>query len=635
MTGFCFYIGDDQSIVDKMERSANDIWGSVVKKSFDSFSLLMAERGVNASYGESDNSVGAVAGYVRYDNIEYPENGKHCAPFYHNRRFLSEVRDEKRWPLGDNVTGCFSAVSYSKLEKEVALCNDIIGYIPLYYRYCESGLLGGTSLVVLGKALGAEIDVTGVLQRISAGGHYSNLGDRTILKRNKRLLPGEYMKFAVPGRKTSRRFDNTLYSDLQGGTTEGFAEETYSQLNHEIDLATSGIDKLSIALSGGWDSRILLAALSERKGDLSCHTMGASDLYESRLAKQCADYMGCPIEFYPLENRFFPQGELWKKIVSKTESAGFLHWTPLIEPNIDAPETVDEYLVIGGVADSLDGRNILRYSSRMARKKHFMRNLFIPNAKFSVIGPSQFQDWKEELKARVIADICHNRNKLAGALLDECDVETVKEETLCDLELGFKRIADQMPPYVELLDEIFRWFHYTRYFMGSQLLQAGAISNVLVPSMSLRFMRFSSNIDPAIKLRRGLLNAIGRQSGFGKLAKIPTSTIPLVSCSAPVIVQEMIWAGRHSIDNFLIRRMLKSKTVRDNERLLKSFSYAKEYGRSDTISNVSNWYSGRWIDLKPYLDILKKRAELSLWPSVNTDIAVPANISSILDLIHN
>ena len=53
------------------------------------------------------------------------------------------------------------------------------------------------------------------------------------------------------------------------------------------------------------------------------------------------------------------------------------------------------------------------------------------------------------------------------------------------------------------------------------------------------------------------------------------------------------------------------------------------------MKNVSNWYSGKWVFPETYLNIVMQRTDLMVWPSVDTDIAAPANISTILDLIYN
>ena len=634
MLGYCYYIGEDKSIVARLERASKMIWGDIKIKTHDSFHIIFPKKYYKLSYCENKNTIGGIYGYVRYDTNEFQNIKEEQLSFSHNSRFIREISKENNWPLGDNVTGCFSAVSYQKSNKEVILCNDIIGYLPLYYAQYKSGLFGGTSLIILGKTLGGEIDITGVLQRISSCGYYSNFGNRTILRKIKRMLPGEYLKYSLFNRKFIKKYDNTLYNNVQGGKTIDVAMRALTELNNEITLATNNIGNLSLALSGGLDSRILLAALSNKKDSLTCHTIGSPDLYESKLAKICAQYIGSPIRFYPFENNYFPEKDMWKKIVTKTEATGFLHWIPLIKQYINLKTTIDKYLIIGGITDNLDCRNVLAHHSRISRKRNFYRNLLNLKHKFHEINKIDYNSWKTRLSTSLITEICQNINKLGPALIDTADVKTITENTLIDLELGYKRIEDQMPPYVELLDEIFRWFHYSRFFMGSQLLQANSISNILVPSMSLGFTRFSSNIHPSIKLRRNLLNAMVQLKGFDKLGKLPTSTIPFVGPSSPKIIQELIWAGRHFADDLLIKRMLKSKKVRDNERLFKSFSYAKEYNRTNTLSNVSNWYSGKWINPESYLNTVMKRADLMLWPSVNTDIAVPGNISTILDLIY-
>lgn len=622
-------MGSDCSIIDKMEKVSTDIWGGMIRKSFDTFTLFIPEEDFQVSYGETEESIGAVSGYVRYDNFQNPLNGREDISFYHNRRFLSEVINKNSWPLGDNITGSFSAVSFSKVEKKVILCNDVIGYLPLYYKECPQGMLGGTSLVILGKCFSSEVDITGVLQRVTS--FYYNFGKRTLLKNVLRLLPGEKLIFSPKNNIKSSSFDNTLYTGSFIDNLDEASGSVWNLLKQEINIVVESRKKINITLSGGWDSRLILGGMLSHNRKIVCHTYGDKELFESKIAKQCADFIGSPIHYYNIENTYFPSRKEIEWLVNKTESASFLQWFNLIRSQSNKGKPL---ILTGDFSDCLDGRNYLEFHTRKMRRKWFLKRLIGRKEKFVYSDLNKFKEWKENKKNEILNNIVSNAPKLSGLLKNEISEKTIIEETELDLKQIFRRIEDNLPPFTVQFDEIFRWYHYTRYYQSSQLLQLASSFYPISPAMSIKMIRYSTNIHPKLKLRRKLLNTISKQPEFDGLREIPTTTIPLVKTTSPVILQELIWAGRHYLDYIFIKRMLKTKNIYKRQRFLKSQNTITEYRRNDTVLNVSEWFSGKWINSSSYIELIEKRADFSKWPSINNDIVIPANVSIILDLIY-
>ena len=629
MTRFCFCIGEDQSIINKMKKDATGAWGSVIKKSIDKFSLFIPEEDFKMSYAETSESIGAVAGYVRYDNFQYPIKRKEDVSFYHNSRFIDALQKKSGWPLGDNVTGSFSAISFSKKEKQLILCNDVIGYIPLYYKENSNGIAGGTSLIVLGKCFSADIDITGVLQRVTK--YYYNYGKRTLLKDVKRLLPGEKAEYSGKNNSIRSSFDSSLYTGTVDDRLSEVSENIWDYLKREINLVIESRNRINLTLSGGWDSRLILGGLLSHYNKITCHTYGNEEFYESKIAKKCADCIDSSILYYDLDNLYFPNKEKFEGLVNKTESASFLQWSNMIWTKSNKSKSI---ILLGDLSDCLDSRNYLEFHTRNKRKKWFFKRLAGHKEKFIFSNLNNFNKWKVSKKNEILDNVISNIPILSRSLINGILKKTIIEETEFDLEQIFKRIEDNLPPYTVQFDEIFRWYHYTRSYQSSQLLQLVPSFYPMSPAMSIRMIRYSTKIHPKLKLRRKLLNEISKQKEFNDLRKISTPTIPFVKNTSPIILQELIWSARHYIDYSLIKRMLKNKKLYKNERLFKSQDYAKEYRRDKTISNISELFSGRWIDPSSFIELAKRRADLSLWPSVNNDIVAPANVSTILDLIY-
>ncbi len=127
------------------------------------------------------------------------------------------------------------------------------------------------------------------------------------------------------------------------------------------------------------------------------------------------------------------------------------------------------------------------------------------------------------------------------------------------------------------------------------------------------------------------MDAIARLPEFDKLARIPTAQIPWISSRAPRPLRELLWGFRSTADQFLIRRVLRSRNPHKRQRVLRSLDFIKEYRREGSVPAVREWFSGKWLSGELYARTVTERAELLAWPLINSDITVPANVSIILD----
>lgn len=62
---------------------------------------------------------------------------------------------------------------------------------------------------------------------------------------------------------------------------------------------------MAIGLSGGMDSRLLLASVLENK-DIDCYIYGNEEFYETAIARRCACVAGAHSKSFPAEKNLFP-----------------------------------------------------------------------------------------------------------------------------------------------------------------------------------------------------------------------------------------------------------------------------------------------------------------------------------------
>jgi len=318
MASFLFYFGSDSTVVKNIRSAAITLWGEVKEVFEGCFWLFVPAANSGRVLCQSADALGAVAGYVCSDNLEGSKSK--CVPFeqLHNKSFIEEIVHPENWPLGDHWSGSFGAVAYSKRANLLIICNDLIGYIPVYYSESETGVIGGTSLIALSHAIRVEADVVGLLQRITRP--YCNYGRRTLLKPISRLLPGEKIHFSLHPLRFLSAFDNSLCKGVIDTDIRTVARGVWDCLKREIQLAASVDDHVYVAMSGGWDSRLVLGGLLNNGNAITCLTYGDKAHYESTIANRCASAAGAGHECFSIQQNYFPHRSSFEGFVRETEA---------------------------------------------------------------------------------------------------------------------------------------------------------------------------------------------------------------------------------------------------------------------------------------------------------------------------
>jgi hypothetical protein len=627
MAKFCFYYGADHNLLEKLRRAAVFCWGSVEESAHGSFRLFVATEDYEQSFCRTENLIGAVSGYVHNFGEQNPAGDVETNRRRHNERFLAEI-SKNSWPLDDDWTGNFAAAVYSPSKGEITLCNDIIGHLPLYYTQIDKGFAGGTSLIILSRTLECRTDAIGVLQRITVP--FCNYGRRTLLKNVSRLLPGERLQWVQQGAVVNREYDNSLCSELIDSDVGKAARRVWDCLQNEITTVTGDGKHFAVAMSGGWDSRLVLGGVRQSGSLVTCLTYGGEDHYETRIARRCAEAIGASHECFPIDDHYFPARREIETLIKETESGNYFEWFGIIEKarsnGIKVP------LLLGDLCESIDGRYMTQFSTRKARINSFLSGLAGAAESFPPADAAVFESWRDNKRNEITNALLANLPQLSADLSDSLTKEQAVRKIQADLELSFARVRDNKPHFAAMYDELFIWFHRIRFLLGNQITWLSAAFRPVSPGLSTRFLRLITSIHPKLRIRKRLMNGIIRLPEFDRLARIPSAQIPFLNSRAPDLIKDIFWGTRFGLDQLLIRRSLRTKNANNRQRVLRSLDYVKEYRRENSRRNVESWFSGKYIKRDDYLRIFRERAALNAWTLINVDIAAPANVSIILDL---
>ena len=539
----------------------------------------------------------------------------------------------KAWPLAPNITGSFSATLIKSNELEIILCTDQVGLYPLYYLQNEKFFFISNSIIMLGAVSGGDFDEAGIIQR-SLGPDYATLGSRTILKDCKRLLPGELLKWNFKGEQLKQEFDNRLFQQMQEpNKNNSRVKEYWLAYKREVEYCVNYSGKVNVALSGGIDSRIVLGAIPAGK-EIDCYTYGDTDNYETQIAEKLCRLKKGTFHACSNPDLYFPNPETFRKKVIETEAMELCSWLEITE---SIKEKKEEPLLLGELCEALPGRNIKSFSSKEFRKKNFLR-YFIRKKDycFTKADEINFAQWK----AKIIHQFkiyYHERN--IKKFEYKVENEKLLEELLLNLEELFNRIEAHQLPYAELYDELFSWYTFTRIHLAKHLLVANSKFHAYSPAMSLQMLTLTSRIHPNQRLNYRFAKELFRKNEeLQKLSKVPTAQAPLIPQNFPDLLKFAMWGIRSTVDQYLIRRMMKKKNPEIRYRLFKSINWAQVYHHPQMDKNLRDYFEPNEIGSLFFEDLFKQavdRKELKQWPFANLNIINAASLNVEVNSIKN
>lgn len=184
-------------------------------------------------------------------------------------------------------------------ERTLALANDRFGALPLYWAAAGSGVaLASGVRGVLAAGIPAEPDLEALREAVTFGGF--RLGDRTNVAAVKMLPGATVAEIRESGARLARSF---RWDEIPAQPQRSFPEltETAHRLWQEaIGRRLAGATRPGQTLSGGLDSRAILAEAAPRSSRWTAVTFGVPGCDDARYAERAAVAAGARWLFSPL-----------------------------------------------------------------------------------------------------------------------------------------------------------------------------------------------------------------------------------------------------------------------------------------------------------------------------------------------
>ena len=206
---------------------------------------------------------------------------------------LVHLYEEEGDKFLEKLNGLFSGLLIDKRQKRAVLFNDRYGVERIYYYEVDGDFYFASEAKALLRILPElrEFDEEGIAQFLAFG---CTLESRTLF-RGIRLLPGA-SAWSFEGQKRCKRkyFSPETWeaqSPLSAESYEGEFRETFQRI---LPRYTEADGKVGISLTGGLDTRMIMACLPVINSSYTCYTFaGANELtLDSRLAGKIAASLG-------------------------------------------------------------------------------------------------------------------------------------------------------------------------------------------------------------------------------------------------------------------------------------------------------------------------------------------------------
>jgi asparagine synthase (glutamine-hydrolysing) len=236
---------------------------------------------------------------LRASGHSFPDGDASCLVHLYEEHGLDFLR---------SLNGCFSGVIIDKRTNKVLLFNDRYGLGRVYVHENNDGLYFSSEAKAILNALPQlrRLDMRALGELLSCG---CTLQDRTLFPEIS-LLPTASVWTFSKGRpiRKERYFDTANWESQTQLSPEDYRRALKECFSKILPRYFAGKQRVALSLTGGLDSRMILAGSSVPKGQLQCYTFGGMyrDSEDVQVARLVAGLCQQPYSVITVDQRFFP-----------------------------------------------------------------------------------------------------------------------------------------------------------------------------------------------------------------------------------------------------------------------------------------------------------------------------------------
>lgn len=403
---------------------------------------------------------------------------------------------------------------------------------PMYYSQLGGGLTFSTLLRPLAGALeytGCRPDMIGAAQWLRRGNYM--FGRRTFYSGVSRLLPGQVLKYEPAEDRLTVYETSDLWTggyDARFSSPDRATEVCWEELLSALRKHVEPHWRTGLMMSGGWDSRVLLAGLRETFGPetIECLSHGDPGSREIAIVRQACETSGLAARVANTAEAY-DLGALetgFTRVETVTGPEWLYSGKVFAEMGLQAATAGTYGEILGGDQGPDDLKHGLSKIPALAREL-----LRFP------IGDTDVRpvDISVVREAFTVTTLSRPWYFLPAAWEA---IPSPTEEINADLEWNLDRLLRRGVQNQNQLLEAFLVESRQVQFTSRQLLSCRTAIDVSIPYADTRFVRLLASLPWSLKYHRSIMRGMLEQHARD-LLKIPVAAA-LVPANAPILVQE-------------------------------------------------------------------------------------------------
>jgi hypothetical protein len=403
------------------------------------------------------------------------------------------------------LIGSFVVIVDEPMQHRITFVSDIIGLRPFFIGKHNGHIVFGTDVWALYRAglSNNVIDYDAVSEWIIYG--YS-VSDRSLFSSLSRLPPAAAVVFQ------DERYTEIFYTEFQPKSNtpspEEVAEDIHGIAASTVKTLMADHPRISVALSGGYDSRFLLALCSSlTKTTTKCANVSFTNA-EGYVATQVADILGLPLNIFSVKRSIW---DIYDNVY---------HFTPNGFP-------ITKFVTYC-IAKEYPGMPMLN---------GFVGDVLIRGSIDKIQGKYE-TEWEEDLADVLQRTFSMHSFKVFRKLIRKDIFERIQMRSRPPIEKAVRKGSN--------IGKVFNWAYIycrQRHYISNNFLQHIGITEALIPFFSWALLSYK--MEHETKLFNRYLYKRIFQTHYPELAKIPHAN-ELASHEKPFRAAQCTkqWAGQ-------------------------------------------------------------------------------------------
>jgi asparagine synthase (glutamine-hydrolysing) len=357
-------------------------------------------------HGETPGEFGCAVGTFMYDGQIGPEAV---------RRAFSTFDDDQG--LREDCFGHFALLLHR--NGKTVLATDRLGAVKIYWNK-DDGVLSNSFICALASTKAPRLARQEVYEYAWQG---SVFGDRTFIEQIRTIPPASVAILDRSVRVTPIRTETEEPRETGRSDLSRVAAEQLSALRPVFkQYARHFPDRLRTALSGGYDSRLVLALLLEAGVRPELYVYGANDDPDVRVAKSTAQGLGLSIEVIDKTVASLPSVAGFAECIAR-DLVAFDGWKVdgIFDRGTDFTDRVqrvdDDFAVLNGSAGEIY-RDFFHLPDRKLRMQEFVWSFYCRFDPRACTGEFQERDYVTGLAAKARATLATDDPQVGRSKID-------------------------------------------------------------------------------------------------------------------------------------------------------------------------------------------------------------------------